>query len=92
MCCSVYPGVGWQSQCDGGQSGGTLDGEVSYGAISQQQPLGLEMPNTINNSQCIDIFKSEWPSVQIQFMILVKRNRIKPFEATAGYASHNDIS
>lgn len=42
VCRSVYPGVGWQSQSDGGQSGGTLDSEVGQSAISQEQLLGLE--------------------------------------------------
>lgn len=39
---SVYPGVGRQPQRDGGQRGGTLDGEVGQSAVSQQQLLGLE--------------------------------------------------
>lgn len=52
----VYPGVGRQSQCDGGQSGGTLDGEVSQSAVSEQQPLGLGIINKTNTL----IFKSEF--------------------------------
>lgn len=39
---SVYPGVDRQPQRDGGQRGGTLDGEVGQSAVSQQQLLGLE--------------------------------------------------
>lgn len=41
----AYPGVDWQSQCDGGQSGWILDGEVRQGPISEQQLLSLATPN-----------------------------------------------